>query len=253
MQLSREQSDRFAANGFLELGSLLQEDEVEELRAHYDQAFQMADGEPGYRNLSASPDAQSAVQEAAQDQMLQIMHLGERSAPFRKLAYDSRILDAVSDLIGPNIMLFHDQALYKPAHHGGPIHWHQDNAYWKCRPANLVSCWLTLDAVDEENGAMRVVPGSHLRPLSHGKESNGGGPLLEVGADIQESPVVVVDLPAGGAMLHHCQTLHQTKPNRTDRQRRAFAIHYMCPGTVRGDERELLSVSYRHPMVRARL
>ena len=38
------------------------------------------------------------------------------------------------DLIGPTIQLFHDQALFKPAHTGGPIHWHQDNGYWQCEP-----------------------------------------------------------------------------------------------------------------------
>ena len=37
------------------------------------------------------------------------------------------------------------RALFKPARHGGPIHWHQDNAHWRCLPANLVSCWLNLD------------------------------------------------------------------------------------------------------------
>ena len=43
---------------------------------------------------------------------------------------------------------------------------------------------------------------------------------------------VVIDLPVGGVMFHHCQTLHSTPPNRTERQRRAFAIHFMPPGTL---------------------
>jgi ectoine hydroxylase-related dioxygenase (phytanoyl-CoA dioxygenase family) len=46
---------------------------------------------------------------------------------------------------------------------------------------------------------------------------------------------VVIDLPAGGCMFHHCQTLHYTGPNTTDRQRRAFSIHYMPVGTRDGN------------------
>ena len=57
---------------------------------------------------------------SADEQMLQIMQMCERSIHFRQLLYDTRILDIAEDLIGPNIQLFHDQALYKPAHHGGP-------------------------------------------------------------------------------------------------------------------------------------
>ena len=56
--------------------------------------------------------------------MLQIMQCCERSTHFRQLLYDGRILDIAEDLLGPNIQLFHDQALYKPARDGGSVFWH---------------------------------------------------------------------------------------------------------------------------------
>jgi ectoine hydroxylase-related dioxygenase (phytanoyl-CoA dioxygenase family) len=178
--------------------------------------------------------------------MLQIMQCCERSLAFRRLLYNESILDIAEDLIGPRIQLFHDQALFKPAHHGGPIHWHQDNGYWKCLPANLVSCWLTLDDVDVTNGAMHLSLGSHL--AAHGHER--GDVLLDASEALTDVEPVVVDLSAGGAMFHHCQALHSTPPNRTDRQRRAFAIHFMTPGTrnVHGD----MPVSFSRPLLRSR-
>ena len=63
------------------------------------------------------------------------------------------------------ITLFHDQALYKLPEQGDSVFRHQDNAYWKCQPAPLVNCWLTID--DVTNGAMHLLSGSHLAPVEH--------------------------------------------------------------------------------------
>ena len=158
--------------------------------------------------------------------------------------YDDRILDMVEDLIGPNIQLFHDQALFKPARHGGPALWHQDNAYWHCSPPNLVSCWLTLDDVDIHNGAMQFLPEEHERLADNSA-------LLDLGDKVDSSKAVVVPLPAGGVTLHHCQTLHYTAPNVTDRQRRAFAIHFMNPGTR--SLRDIIWMWFEQPMLRMRV
>ena len=129
--------------------------------------------------------------------------------------------------------------------------WHQDNAYWKCIPANLASCWLTLDDVNVENGAMHLMPGSHLAPLGHDR-SQSTSSLLDIGDQVDEDQAAVVDLPAGGALFHHCQTLHYTPPNKPERQRRAFAIHFMPPGTRSGHTGEFLEVSFGRPMLRMR-
>ncbi|MBT6149603.1 MAG: hypothetical protein HOH74_29460, partial [Gemmatimonadetes bacterium] len=200
-----------------------------------------------YRNLSADSGVAQRHDEGADEEMLQIMQCCERSLAFRRLLYDDGILDIVEDLIGSRIQLFHDQALFKPAQHGGPISWHQDNGYWKCLPANLVSCWLTLDGVDVANGAMHMIPGSHLAAHGHVR----GDVLLDASEALPDIDPTVVDLPAGGAMFHHCQTLHSTPPNRTDRQRRAFAIHFMTPGTRSGAVGDM-PVSFSRPLLRSR-
>lgn len=242
MALTREQTEFFAQNGYLPYGRILEEEEVEDLRREYDRVFAEAAASGTSRNLSGGEEGEEA------QQMLQIMQVCERSLPFRRLLYDARILDVVESLIGPNIMLFHDQALYKPARTGGPIFWHQDNAYWRCTPANLVSCWLTLDDADRANGAMQMIAGSHLRLHAH-ERSEAGSPLLRADTDGAAPQPVVVELPAGGCMFHHCLALHSTEPNRTDRPRRAFAMHFMAPGT-RDRNGEIMRVSFHRPMLR---
>ena len=248
--LSQEQLDFFSQNGYLRYGALLKPDEIEMLRREYDETFRQAVEGNSFRNLAQNDGGDAKVKTEAPKKMFQMMNMCERNMAFRKLIYDGRILDIVQDLIGPNIMLFHDQALFKPARHGGPVFWHQDNAYWKCRPANLVSCWLTLDDVVRENGAMQVIPGSHLRPVWH-NQSEQTNALLKI-EGIEEEKAAVVDLPAGGVMFHHCQTLHYTAPNTTDRQRRAFAIHFMTPGTSRHDGK-IIGVDFSHPLLRYRV
>jgi phytanoyl-CoA hydroxylase len=230
--LSSNQTASFAVKGYLPIGKLLDDDLIAELRDEYDRLFSEAREDGHYRNLAINNTDDIAEKRDAQGQMLQIMQMCERSLTYRRLIYDDRILDIVESLIGPNIQLFHDQALYKPAHQGEAVFWHQDNGYWKCVPADLVSCWLTLDDVDVSNGAMHVIPGSHRMPVKHDK-SESTSALLDVESEVEKEDAMVIDLPAGGVMFHHCQTLHYTPPNKTDRQRRAFAIHYMPLGTSR--------------------
>ena len=246
--LSQEQVDQFRVQGYLPLGKVLEDELVVQLREEYDRIFAAARSEGTFRNLS-SPQAEGGQEP---EQMLQIMQMCERSLLFRRLLFHERLLDVAEDLIGPNIQLFHDQALFKPAHHGGAVFWHQDNAYWKCAPANLVSCWLTLDEVEVSNGAMHLIPGSHLRPMAHPR-SDTGSVLLDVKDQVDPAQAVAVPLPAGGAMVHHRQTLHYTPPNRTDRQRRAFVIHFMPPGTWSAHRNEYIPVSFSNPVLRMRV
>lgn len=249
--LTQEQVDLFHVNGYLKIGKLLDDDLIETLRAAYDHEFQTARKQGNFRNLAISDTEDLDKKNAAALQMLQIMQMCERSIHFRRMLYHPLILDMVESLIGPNIQLFHDQALFKPAHCGGEVFWHQDNAYWQCSPPNLMTCWMTLDDADRENGAMQVIPGSHRQARTH-ERSKSTGALLDLGNEVDASKAVVVELPAGGVMLHHCQTLHYTQPNHTDRLRRAFAIHFMTPGTRRRNDGSYIEVSFAHPMLRMR-
>ena len=252
-RLTAGQVNEFQTRGYLKLGRLLDDATVELLRREYDREFELArSGASSFRNLAIDDTDDVAAKNAAEEQMLQIMQMCERNLHYRRLLYHEPILDCVEDLIGPNIQLFHDQALYKPAHHGGPVFWHQDNAYWQCVPATLVSCWLTLDDVNIDNGAMQVLPGSHLQALEHGKSASTSA-LLDNAERVDSSRAVAIELPAGGAMLHHCQTFHYTAPNNTARERRAFAIHFMTPGTKSRRTGESLPVSFTRPMLRMRV
>ena len=247
--LTPEQVEFFFQNGYISIGKLLEDEHIEILRREYDREFAAARKDNRFRNLAIGNTDDLSAKNDAPTQMLQIMQMCERNLHYRELIYYDPILDIAESLIGPNIQLFHDQALFKPAHNGDAVFWHQDNGYWQCMPANLVSCWLTLDDADVENGAMHVIPGSHLRPFTHERSSQTDA-LFDIEDQVEISRAEIIELPAGGVMFHHCQTLHYTPPNHTDRQRRAFAIHFMIPGTKRQNTGEYMPVSFSRPMLR---
>ena len=236
MKLSLQEAEAFKSEGYLKINErVIDDNHLTVLREHYDTLFAERRGTTGkgMRNLAVVDSSENDDAEDRTEEMLQIMEMWRLDEEYQKLLYHKPLLDIVESLIGTEIQLFHDQALYKPAYHGGEVFWHQDNAYWQCDPPNLVSIWIALDDADEENGCMNVIPGSHLEGLtSHGRAKSEKGELpalLEVDAD--ETRAVAVPVKAGYVMVHHCMTLHQTNSNRSPRDRRAMVIHYMSTGT----------------------
>jgi phytanoyl-CoA hydroxylase len=223
----------FWRDGFVPLGRILDEPLLSTLRAEYDRCFSVERGNALRTN------------DAPEQTVWQILGLNERSLAFRQFLYHPAVLEPLKQVLGPNLQLFHDQALWKPPRSGGAVAWHQDNGYWQFQQPLLASLWLTLDDVVTASGAMQFIPGSHHTPASH----QTTGTLMEV-SGIDPAAVVSVELPAGGALLHHCQTLHYTAPNTTDRNRRAFAIHVMVPGiTSTNPHHGPLAVGWQRPLL----
>ncbi len=239
MKLTPQEIEQFQRNGYLSISERVIDDEhLAVLRAHYDAVFAQKRGTigEGLRNLAVVGESESDENADCAEEMLQLMEMWRFDEEFRKLLYHEPMLDIAESLIGPNIQLFHDQALYKPAHHGGEVNWHQDNGYWRCQPSNLVSIWMALDDADEGNGCMNLIPGSHLEEAAahaQAKTQKGNLPAL-LEAEVDASQAVPVPIKAGYALVHHCLTLHQTHPNRSTRERRAMVIHYMPVGTQNG-------------------
>ncbi|MCA1595842.1 MAG: phytanoyl-CoA dioxygenase family protein [Chloroflexi bacterium] len=226
MKLAADRIEQFKREGYLAAGPVLSPEELLRAREAYDRILGATEKPASYRNIGAKEG-----EEVSEGAVLQIIDMHTLDEAFRDILYKPEILDLAEGVLGtPNIQLYHDQALYKPALHGDEVPWHQDNGYWKLEPAGAVSLWIALDDADEENGCMRVVPGSHLAGLAG--HQRAGQYIAQLKADADESLAVPVPLPAGSGMFHHCLTLHSTKPNRTPRQRRAWVMHYIPAGTT---------------------
>ena len=111
---------------------------------------------------------------------------------------------------------------------GTPTPPHQDGFYFKIEPNEALTIWIPIDPVDETNGCVRYVPGSHRRGLRHHEVSGVFGFSLGItdhGGEDQRTEVPVC-LQPGDAVIHHSLTIHRTDANRTDCLRRAIGLVY---------------------------
>lgn len=147
-----------------------------------------------------------------------------------------RILDAVEDVIGPNILCWGSSFFIKEPRNPAFVSWHQDSTYWGLDPADVVTAWVALSDSVAANGAMRVIPGTHkLEQVAH-RDTFRPDNLLsrgqEVMVDVDEAQADMLELSAGEMSLHHVRLIHGSDANPSDLRRIGFAIRYI-PTTVR--------------------
>lgn len=132
-------------------------------------------------------------------------------------------------LVGEEVTAVEPEWFNKPAGTNHVTPPHQDNYYFCLRPALVVTIWMALDVVDEENGCLRYVAGSHLvgiRPHGRSNVLGFSQGILDYGPDDHEREVQI-HLQPGDVVAHHGNTIHRADANRSPvRNRRAFATVY---------------------------
>jgi ectoine hydroxylase-related dioxygenase (phytanoyl-CoA dioxygenase family) len=192
--------------------------------------------EDAARNCSDFDRLLAAYRAAGHDSY-QVNNCQVTCASIYDLATHPRVVDAVGDILGDAFACWSTHYFCKLPGETKSVTWHQDAPYWPFTPARTVTMWLAIDDVDEGNGAMRVIPGSHLLgalPMrdSVPEEKN----VLYFTVDDAErwgSPVPMI-LRAGQASLHSDMLLHSSPPNPSPRRRCGVALRY-CTLDVRSE------------------
>ncbi|MCW2837692.1 MAG: phytanoyl-CoA dioxygenase [Marmoricola sp.] len=150
-----------------------------------------------------------------------------------------------AQLLGDRVTFEGMHAIRNPARSGAATPWHQDQAYWDPHFEHFgITVWAPLQPATLENGCMQFVPRSHhlgvqphelISPDSHG---------LRLTAMDAVKAVVACPLPAGGATVHFCRTLHYTGPNTTTGPRRALIVDFKAPPVPLPEPR---SMPWRRP------
>jgi non-haem Fe2+, alpha-ketoglutarate-dependent halogenase len=141
-----------------------------------------------------------------------------------------RILDAVEDVLGPNLLVWSTSFFTKEARDPAFVSWHQDATYWGLSEPDVLTAWVAFTDATVENGAMRMVPGSHGEQLAH-RDTFAPHNLLsrgqEIAVEVDDARGVDVVLRAGEMSLHHVRMVHGSPANRSDDRRIGFAIRYI--------------------------
>ena len=142
------------------------------------------------------------------------------------------ILDAVEDLIGPNILCWGSSFFTKQANDPRFVSWHQDSTYYGLSERATLNVWYAFSPSNVESGCMRFLPGTHQKGQMHHEETFGKDNLLMKGQtirDIDESQAVDVVLQPGEFSIHHESVVHGSGPNSAAHPRIGLSIHYIAP------------------------
>ena len=127
-------------------------------------------------------------------------------------------------LMGHDMVLDFDMLINKPPKTNKQTPWHQDAAYWIDLPdKRALSLWFAIDGATLNNGCMWYTPKSHLQPLKKHFQPDGGGPLQCKGIE-QDS--IATPLQPGSCVIHQGHTLHYSRGNTTNQNRRAFILNF---------------------------
>ena len=142
-----------------------------------------------------------------------------------------KLLDYVQDLLGETIIIRHSHFFAKLPGDGKRVSWHQDASYWPLSPSKVVSAWLAIDDADLENGALQIIPRSHLNaqvPFSESapEESNVLNQTVAHAERYGDAPVAL-ELKAGQISLHSDWLLHSSEINESARRRCGLAMRFL--------------------------
>ncbi|MBC8118154.1 MAG: phytanoyl-CoA dioxygenase family protein [Burkholderiaceae bacterium] len=147
------------------------------------------------------------------------------------LVRNSRIVDAIEDLYGPNLLCWTTNFFIKEANNPAFVSWHQDSTYWGLSRPDVVTAWVALTPSNDANGAMTFIPGTHLSDQLEHRDTFAKNNLLtrgqEIAVDVDESKAVTIELQPGEISLHHVRLVHGSPANLSNDRRIGFAIRYI--------------------------
>jgi non-heme Fe2+,alpha-ketoglutarate-dependent halogenase len=142
-----------------------------------------------------------------------------------------KILDAVEDILGHDILCWNTNFFIKEAETPSFVSWHQDSTYWGLSSSDVCTAWVALTPSNLDNGAMAVIPKSHMMDQIPHRDTFDRHNLLtrgqEIAVEVDEKEAVPLVLQPGEMSLHHVRLVHGSPPNPSHDRRIGFAIRYI--------------------------
>ena len=149
------------------------------------------------------------------------------SPVLNNVCLNNKILDAVESIIGKNILICGTTLFIKNANEKEFVSFHQDAKYIGLEPHNWVTAWIAITDSNEDNGCMRMWPGSHKNNLRYHNQKFDQNNLLTRGQTVEDVPIedtVPIILKAGQMSLHHPTIVHGSGINKSKDRRIGFVV-----------------------------
>jgi ectoine hydroxylase-related dioxygenase (phytanoyl-CoA dioxygenase family) len=217
--LSREQVEFYDRSGYLVIERALGADWLVRVNGETTRILERAWG------MTAS-DSVLDLEDSHKPDLPRVRRIKEphnASPLFWELLRDPAILEPMTSLIGPNLRLKTTKLNMKSARFGAPVEWHQDWAFYPHTNDDILAVGVMLDDVDDENGPLLVLPGTHKGPVySHHHEGVFCGAVPADCDGVNFDDAVRLTGPAGSISIHHARVLHASDLNRSARGRRVL-------------------------------
>ncbi len=214
-----QERQSFHNQGFVVVTQLLAREEFSELARNLDRYIREV--------VPTLPEADAFYQDRQRPETLKQLQHMEQDDFFDSYRNHPKWIELAEALLGESVAIQGPEWFNKPpgTEHSTPPH--QDNYYFNLKPANVLTIWMAIEAVDEENGCLRYLPGSHTQGIRPHQATQTLGFSQGVADYLPEESEreAVVCLEPGDVVVHHGNTIHSAQANRSaTRHRPAFAM-----------------------------
>ncbi|HKK31796.1 MAG TPA: phytanoyl-CoA dioxygenase family protein, partial [Alphaproteobacteria bacterium] len=228
---TKDQIDAFWRDGYLCVPDAVTPAQLSAMRALIAEWVEESRGHAvpfGPETIDGRPRFDMGEEHSAEHPALRrINNPSDLYGPYEEAMRNARVADMVADLIGPNVKFHHDKINLKLPGSHTEVHYHQDFLFTPHTNDDVVTALIMLDDVTEENGCLKVVPGSHrgeLYSLFEG-DTFTGRMAAEVTADMKSKDVPVTG-PAGSVCLMHTRLAHGSDANHGTASRGLYICVY---------------------------
>jgi ectoine hydroxylase len=223
--IDRHEKAEFDSSGYLCRQQLVAESDLSVLRAAVDRLIEKS------RSISQSDgvfDLETG-HTADNPRLRRVAFLDDLDSVFWEFAADSVVTDLARDLFGRDITFRESLINFKWSGGGSEVKWHQDIPFYPHTNLSLAQFLVFLDDIGAEQGPLQVLPGSHLGKIYDHYDSHGnwlGYIPGQVAKQIPLDQAVEVTGPAGTVSVHHCATIHGSRPNLSPKPRPVLILGY---------------------------
>lgn len=219
--VSVDQANAFDQRGFFVVENVFSDEDLAPVVDQLDRSEARAE-----EYLRSLDEGRLGIAEA--DAITFTPNLAHRKPVLRSFVEHPAMLGLCRDLVGPDVDLYWDQAVYKKPQKPRRFPWHQDNGYTFVEPQYYLTCWVALTDATVENGCPQVAPGLHrLGTLHHDYVEPLGWQVFDDPPSVEVAPV-----GRGGIVVFTSLTPHLTGPNTTGNVRKAYIVQYSPAGAV---------------------
>ncbi len=218
---SDQEREFYDVNGYVVVKGLFSAEEAEAYRKHF-MALRAEGAKPG------DMIAETLEKGDPLTRFPRMIHMHRWDMASLEFLLDARLGECLTAFLGVEPLAVQTMLYFKPAGARGQA-LHQDNFYLRAKPGTCMAAWMALDRCDEENGCMRVVPGSHGWPILCTTTADTSASFTDVTVPIPEGvDAVPVVMEPGDVLFFNGSLVHGSYPNTSqDRFRRSLVGHYI--------------------------